>query len=111
MLLALAGHEVIEAEDGPGAIEMLAAGQPDVALVDLGLPGFDGFEVARRAREQDSGRALSLVALTGYGQTEDRRRALDAGFDRHLTKPVDPGVLLDLLRLDPALDFRNPLDG
>ena len=64
--------------------------RPDVALIDVGLPGIDGYELARLAREQPGGAAVRLVAVTGYGQAQDRQRALDAGFDRHVTKPVDP---------------------
>ena len=69
---------------------------PEVALVDIGLPGFDGYEVARRLRDQ-LGKGIRLVALTGYGQPEDRDRARQAGFDDHLVKPVDPTQLNRLL--------------
>jgi len=100
--LTLAGHEVAEAADGPAGLEQLAACRPDVALIDVGLPGLDGYEVARRARQRDETRDVFLVALTGYGQAEDRRRALDAGFDRHLTKPVDPAVLREVMQGAPA---------
>ena len=64
--------------------------RPDVALVDIGLPGMDGYQVARRVREAPEGKALFLVALTGYGGAQQRRMALEAGFDLHLVKPVDP---------------------
>ena len=77
----------------------------------LGLPGLDGYEVARRTRERAEHARPLLVALTGYGQPEDRRRALAAGFDGHLTKPVDPAVLLDLLRVDTNLGFPDSIDG
>ena len=86
-LLSLGGHHVSCAEDGPGGLEKILELSPDIAFVDLGLPGFDGFELARRARA--SGSTAWLVALTGYGQPEDKRRASEAGFDEHLTKPVD----------------------
>jgi CheY-like chemotaxis protein len=71
--------------------------RPDVALLDLGMPKLNGLEVARRIRGQPWGRQMVLVAVTGWGQEEDRRRAMEAGFDRHLTKPVDPAVLEKLL--------------
>ena len=88
--LALAGHEVHEAADGPTGIAQAQAVAPDVALIDVGLPGLDGYEVVRRIRATDLGRTMRLVAITGYGQAEDRLRALAAGFDAHLTKPVAP---------------------
>ncbi len=94
--LRFAGHDVSVAEDGPGGVDAARAFRPDVAIVDVGLPGLDGYEVARRIRAQADG-AIALLALTGYGQPEDRRRALEAGFDGHLTKPVDPRHLLDTL--------------
>jgi CheY-like chemotaxis protein len=71
--------------------------RPEVALIDIGLPGLDGNEVARRIRELLGGHDISLIAMTGYGQPEDRRRALQAGFDRYLVKPVDPAELSRLL--------------
>ncbi|HKW95021.1 MAG TPA: response regulator, partial [Methylomirabilota bacterium] len=89
MLLSLAGHEVHAAGDGPDGIELARRIQPDVVLIDLGLPGMDGYEVARRLRK-DMARTLRLVAISGYGQAEDRKRTLEAGFDMHLVKPVDP---------------------
>jgi CheY-like chemotaxis protein len=73
------------------------AERPDVALVDIGLPGFDGLEMARRVRHA-VGASIHLVALTGYGQPDDRRLALEAGFDAHLVKPVDPPALLAAIR-------------
>jgi signal transduction histidine kinase len=90
--LELAGHEVHEACDGPGGIEAARALRPDVAIVDVGLPGANGYEVARQVRTTVPG--MKLIALTGYGQPEDRRRAMTAGFDTHLVKPVDPEQLL-----------------
>lgn len=86
-LLTLLGHEVIVAADGRVGIEKALHQHPDIALVDLGLPVVSGFEVAERVRERESG--IRLVALTGYGQPEDRRRALEAGFDEHMVKPLD----------------------
>ena len=97
-LLELAGHEVHEAADGPGGIEAILRVAPHIALVDLGLPGLDGYEVARRVRAEVAGRAVQLVAMTGYGQPEDVRRAAAAGFDAHLVKPVDPARVAALIR-------------
>ena len=96
VLLELEGHEVETAEEGQAALEMARTKDPDIALVDIGLPGIDGYEVARRLRARDPRRPL-LIALTGYGQPEDRRRATDAGFDDVLVKPVDPVTLTALL--------------
>jgi len=91
------GHDVHEAADGIAGVESALAIAPDLALVDIGLPGLDGYEVARRLRRHPIGRRLRLVALTGYGLPEDRQRAMEAGFDRHLVKPVDPAQLAALL--------------
>jgi CheY-like chemotaxis protein len=96
-LLELWGHTVTVAESGPEGIEKAFSARPEVALIDIGLPGLDGNEVARRIRSILSGGEISLIAMTGYGQPEDRRRALQAGFDRYLVKPVDPAVLAQLL--------------
>jgi signal transduction histidine kinase/ActR/RegA family two-component response regulator len=97
LLLRLAGHAVRVAYDGRAALEAARAGPPEVVFLDLGMPGMDGHEVARRLREQDGmGRAL-LVAVSGYGQEEDRARSLAAGFDYHLVKPVEPGAVQALL--------------
>jgi CheY-like chemotaxis protein len=89
--LELAGHEVHDASDGPSGLDAVLKLAPDVALVDVGLPGFDGFELVRRARA--AGTPARLVALTGYGLPDDLRRSREAGFDTHLVKPVDPGRL------------------
>ena len=95
-LLELEGHVVAAAGEGHQALELVRATDPDIALVDIGLPGIDGYEVARRVRAVD-GRRPVLIALTGYGQPEDRRRASEAGFDGLLVKPVDPTALTTLL--------------
>jgi signal transduction histidine kinase len=92
MLLESFGHDVVAAVDGPSGVETGLAIRPEVAIVDIGLPGFDGFEVGRRLREA-LGPALKLVALTGYGQAEDRERSRAAGFDVHLTKPAEANEL------------------
>jgi CheY-like chemotaxis protein/nitrogen-specific signal transduction histidine kinase len=98
MLLRLKGHDVQIAYDGPSGVALALKSAPDCVLVDIGLPGMDGYEVAKRLRSGDqSGRAL-LIALTGYGQDEHRARSRQAGFDHHLVKPVAQSVLEDLLR-------------
>lgn len=102
--LAMDGHEVHQAEDGPSGIEKALAIRPDLALVDIGLPGVDGYEVARRIRATEAGRRMLLIALTGYGQAEDKRRAEEAGFDGHLVKPVTPDVLRSLVPAAPSGD-------
>jgi signal transduction histidine kinase len=96
-LLELEGHDVEEAADGPGALERALARPPDVAVIDIGLPGLDGYEVARRLRKGPRGDEMVLIALTGYGQPKDRMRSAAAGFDAHLVKPVDDGLLLRTL--------------
>jgi signal transduction histidine kinase/CheY-like chemotaxis protein len=107
MLLNLWGHQASIARDGTEGVARALAEQPDVALVDIGLPGLDGYEVARRIR--DSGSAWSsevtLIALTGYGQASDIDRAREAGFDQHLLKPVDPAqleLLLEGVAIEPS---------
>jgi CheY-like chemotaxis protein len=92
-VLSEAGHEVATALDGEAALGLLAAGPFDVALVDIGLPGIDGYEVARQARAR-VGDGLVLVAVTGYGAASDRERALEAGFDSHLVKPLEIAAVL-----------------
>jgi len=109
-LLEIWGYEVETAADGEKGIEQARVSRPDVALVDIGLPGVDGYQVAgsiRKAEEVERGEPtlgasppIFLIALTGYGQPEDRRRAVDAGFDAHLVKPVDPAALSRLLAGD-----------
>lgn len=102
MLLELLGHHVRVAHDGVVALEVAPANVPDVMLVDIGLPGIDGYEVARRVRQHPELKHVVLVALTGYGREEDRRRALAAGFDYHLVKPVDPDLLQGLVARLPT---------
>jgi len=98
ILLSKSGHELQVAHDAPTAIGIAAAFKPEVVLLDLGLPGQDGFEVARRLRQEIGLHHARLVALSGYGQDEYRARARDAGFDEYLTKPVDPDKLQGTLR-------------
>jgi two-component system CheB/CheR fusion protein len=97
MLLRLDGHEVRVAHDGPRALEAAAAFAPQVVLLDIGMPGMSGYEVARRLRADGGPACPLLVAMTGYGQDEDRRRSREAGFDHHLVKPVEFEVVLALL--------------
>ena len=97
MLLRLMGHEVSTAYDGEQAVEVASAFRPDVALLDIGMPKLNGYEACRRIREQPWGRDMILVALTGWGQEEDRRRTRAAGFNQHIVKPVDLNALLPLL--------------
>ena len=97
-LLQLEGHEVLEAGDGPSGLAVLLSQQPDVALVDIGLPGLDGYEVARRARADERGRRVRLIAVTGYGMARDLEQARNAGFDHHLIKPLRYPDLCKLLR-------------
>jgi CheY-like chemotaxis protein len=97
MLLQECGHEVRIAHDGPTAIEMAVDCRPEIVLLDIGLPGFDGFEVAKRVRQEPSLDHMVLVAMTGYGQESDRQRSHDAGFDHHLSKPADFGKVQQIL--------------
>ena len=96
-LLSLQGHEVRTAGTGAGALSVVAGFRPDVVLLDIGLPDVDGYEVARRMRALEATREARLVALTGYGQTDDEEAAYAAGFDLHITKPVEPQALERLL--------------
>jgi len=100
LLLRLRGHEVAVAFSGPGALETADSFEPEIVLLDIGLPGLDGYQVARQLRQDHRLKEALLVALTGYGQEEDRRLAREAGFDHHLTKPVDPAVLYKLLEAE-----------
>ena len=97
MMLRMLGHEVHEADSGPNGVAGIREVHPEVAIVDIGLPGFDGYEVARRTRADDGLEAVRLVALTGYGQEDDRRNARAAGFDWFLVKPADMGALQEIL--------------
>ena len=91
------GHDVRVARDGPGALEAATIHEPEVAFLDIGLPGMSGYELARRLRSHPAMERALLVAMTGYGQQEDRRRSQEAGFDYHLVKPTDLNALNDLL--------------
>jgi CheY-like chemotaxis protein len=98
-LLTLWGHHVEIAADGASGLERVLRERPDVALVDIGLPGLSGYDVARAIRAQACGDAIRLIAVTGYGQPADRERALAAGFDAHVLKPISPDALARELAL------------
>jgi len=98
MLLELAGHEVRFAHSGRAALSLAQLFRPATALLDIGMPDMTGYEVAQRLRQEAWAKDIQLIALTGWGQDGDRRRALESGFDHHLTKPVDPDHLEDLIR-------------
>ena len=97
LLLSLAGHETHVAHTGPEALDRADALRPDAVLLDLGLPGLSGYEVCRRLRAAAWAREIPIVAITGWGQADDRQRSREAGFDAHLVKPVVFGELTALL--------------
>ena len=97
LLLKLAGQEVASAFDGHEALEQFEVFRPDIVVLDIGLPMLNGYEVARRMRALPHDKPVLLVALTGWGQEDDRRRTVEAGFDHHLVKPVDFEALKGLL--------------
>jgi len=97
LLLKSLGHEACAVYDGQQALSMALAFRPDVVLLDIGMPGLDGYEVARRLRALKRGESLRIIAVTGWGQEADRTRSREAGFDVHLVKPVDPGLLTSVL--------------
>jgi signal transduction histidine kinase len=97
MVLRLEGHEVSLAHDGPAALAAIAEHRPEVVFLDIGLPGMSGYEVARRVREEGCFKDGLLVAMTGYGQDQDRQNCHEAGFDLHLVKPVDPTMIREML--------------
>jgi CheY-like chemotaxis protein len=97
LMLRSMGHEIQTAYDGVEAVQAAATFQPDVALLDIGMPKMNGYEAARSIRGEPWGKRMILIALTGWGQEEDKRRATEAGFHYHLTKPVEPAALGKLL--------------
>jgi len=97
LLLEALGHRVVAVGDGAEGLALAQAHPPEVALIDLGLPGLDGYEVARALRASPTGKAITLIAVTGYGQAEDRQRSKEAGFDAHLVKPVSQTLLSSLI--------------
>jgi len=106
-LLRSDGHEVSIAPDGPAALRMVEAQEPDLALIDIGLPGMSGYEVAQRMRAM--GCVARLVAVTGFGGGEERERSQQAGFDDHFVKPIDPAALDRLVASKgrPTLDVAS----
>lgn len=102
MLLKVMGHEVGTTYDGEQGVEAAEALRPDVGLLDIGMPGLNGYDACRRIREQPWGQGMFLIALTGWDQEEDRRRTEEAGFNHHIVKPVDPDVLMKLLASLPS---------
>ena len=105
MLLRRHGHEVRTAHDGEAAVVLADVFGAEVVLLDIGLPVLDGYQAARAIREQPWGKAITLVAVTGWGQEHDRQRSREAGFDAHLVKPVDLAELMKLV-LAPASETR-----
>ena len=103
MLLQLTGNQTQVAFDGVEAVEAATSFRPDVILMDLGMPRLNGYEAARKIREQPWGKCMVLVALTGWGQDEDRKKTAEAGFDGHLVKPVEFVELTKLLASFPAV--------
>ena len=97
MLLEMTGHEIRLAYDGPTALQAAIDYQPDVVLLDIGLPGLDGYQVAQRIRQQDKLKGIVLVALTGYGQESDQQHSQEAGFNHHLVKPADFNEIENIL--------------
>jgi PAS domain S-box-containing protein len=109
MMLQLMGHDTMMAHDGLEAVQAAETYRPDVVLLDIGLPQMNGYEAARCIREQQWGKSMLIIALTGWGQDEDKRRALEAGFDHHLIKPVGAEVLEDvLIQSEPYLAGPRP---
>jgi CheY-like chemotaxis protein len=102
MALELFGCQVVVAHSGAQALELIAIADPAVVLLDIGLPDMNGYELARRLRQLPGGPAMTLIATTGWGQQKDRERAFEAGFDHHLTKPIDFELLKPLLHGDGA---------
>jgi CheY-like chemotaxis protein len=97
MMLQIMGSETRTAHDGLEALEVAAEFRPDLILLDIGMPELNGYEAARRIREQPWGRVIALAAVTGWGQEDDRRRSQEAGFDYHLVKPIELAALQKLL--------------
>jgi DNA-binding response OmpR family regulator len=96
-ILRMSGHDVHMASDGYNAVQMAMRVRPNLVLLDIGLPGLDGFAVATRLRQEASLAGLKIIAITGSGTHDDHRRAMDAGIDQYLLKPVDPVFLMSLL--------------
>ena len=97
ILLELLGNKVKQVNDGAAAVEAAASFRPQVALIDIGMPKLNGYQVCQQIRQQEGGMAMVIIAVTVWGQPEDRRKSADAGFNHHLVKPVDPSELAQLL--------------
>lgn len=97
MLLELSGFEAESVHDGPSALRAAMEFRPDAVVLDIGLPGLDGYQVARHFRSHPDLHGMVLIALTGYGQDADRERSRQAGFDHHFVKPTDPNTLCEVL--------------
>ena len=97
MMLSIMGHETRTAHDGESAVSAAEAFLPEVVLLDIGLPKLNGYEVAQRLREQPWGRPMFLIAVTGWGQEEDRQRSSEVGLNVHMVKPVEPAALEKIL--------------
>jgi CheY-like chemotaxis protein len=97
MLLRLDGHDVQLARNGPEALELFERMRPEIAILDIGMPGLNGYDVARRIRQHKDANGVKLIALTGWGQESDKKRASASGFDHHFTKPVEPSTLSELI--------------
>jgi CheY-like chemotaxis protein len=97
MMLRVMGNEICTAYDGEEAVRAAGAFRPEVVLLDIGMPKVNGYDAARRIRQEPWGTGMVLIAVTGWGQDDERRRAVEAGFDRHLVKPVDPQGLMKVL--------------
>jgi CheY-like chemotaxis protein len=109
-LLRLHRHEVRVVQDGASAVESVVQDPPEIVFLDIGLPQMDGFQVAQSIRRQPGTDSIVLVAVTGYGQEADRRRSIEAGFNTHLVKPVDPNMLLTLINSFPPQPARTSKD-
>jgi len=92
------GHDIVVVHDGRQAMSTIESFRPEIALLDVGMPGLDGYEVARHVRQCPLGTMITLIAVTGWGQASDKARATAAGFDHHFTKPVEPEALIRMLR-------------
>ena len=97
MMLSIMGHDTRTAHDGESAVEVAESFQPEVILLDIGLPKLNGYEVAQRIRQQAWGASMYLIAVTGWGQDEDRQRSSEVGLNMHMVKPVEPSALEKVL--------------